>query len=160
MIRRPPRSTLFPYTTLFRSHVAPPDVWDQTQHERHPSQRTDGARLRGATFVHRRTCPGWARGGLARPLTPGNVSPSARARRPCASESGWRVDFDRCGTASQLPAAFLSLAPPYSSRVRPVSSLYLASGTVLSPAARRTAAMRPDASVYLAYRTSGLIEAQ
>src|SRR5256885_11038285 len=26
MIRRPPRSTLFPYTTLFRSHVAEPDV--------------------------------------------------------------------------------------------------------------------------------------
>src|SRR5438270_8348662 len=24
MIRRPPRSTLFPYTTLFRSHVAKP----------------------------------------------------------------------------------------------------------------------------------------
>src|SRR3989449_7604418 len=24
MIRRPPRSTLFPYTTLFRSHHAPP----------------------------------------------------------------------------------------------------------------------------------------
>src|SRR5258708_16286059 len=24
MIRRPPRSTLFPYTTLFRSHVVPP----------------------------------------------------------------------------------------------------------------------------------------
>src|SRR3712207_8222139 len=24
MIRRPPRSTLFPYTTLFRSHPAPP----------------------------------------------------------------------------------------------------------------------------------------
>src|SRR2546428_2856532 len=24
MIRRPPRSTLFPYTTLFRSHQAPP----------------------------------------------------------------------------------------------------------------------------------------
>src|SRR2546430_13290132 len=23
MIRRPPRSTLFPYTTLFRSHLAP-----------------------------------------------------------------------------------------------------------------------------------------
>src|SRR3989454_3747883 len=23
MIRRPPRSTLFPYTTLFRSHMAP-----------------------------------------------------------------------------------------------------------------------------------------
>src|SRR5258707_5672620 len=26
MIRRPPRSTLFPYTTLFRSHPAPPDA--------------------------------------------------------------------------------------------------------------------------------------
>src|SRR5258707_13894454 len=25
MIRRPPRSTLFPYTTLFRSPVPPPD---------------------------------------------------------------------------------------------------------------------------------------
>src|SRR2546430_12342538 len=25
MIRRPPRSTLFPYTTLFRSHVEGPD---------------------------------------------------------------------------------------------------------------------------------------
>src|SRR5688572_31386489 len=24
MIRRPPRSTLFPYTTLFRSHIEPP----------------------------------------------------------------------------------------------------------------------------------------
>src|SRR5688572_32494082 len=29
MIRRPPRSTLFPYTTLFRSH----------RHERHPPRR-------------------------------------------------------------------------------------------------------------------------
>src|SRR2546422_6565083 len=27
MIRRPPRSTLFPYTTLFRSQ--PPEFWDQ-----------------------------------------------------------------------------------------------------------------------------------
>src|SRR2546430_11399401 len=26
MIRRPPRSTLFPYTTLFRSRADPPDV--------------------------------------------------------------------------------------------------------------------------------------
>src|SRR5689334_24170685 len=30
MIRRPPRSTLFPYTTLFRSHSwnTPPDVYE------------------------------------------------------------------------------------------------------------------------------------
>src|SRR5258705_9194682 len=27
MIRRPPRSTLFPYTTLFRSVVIPPLIW-------------------------------------------------------------------------------------------------------------------------------------
>src|SRR3712207_8000310 len=27
MIRRPPRSTLFPYTTLFRSHLMPPVQW-------------------------------------------------------------------------------------------------------------------------------------
>src|SRR5260370_25974491 len=26
MIRRPPRSTLFPYTTLFRSHIEPPTL--------------------------------------------------------------------------------------------------------------------------------------
>src|SRR2546430_8648453 len=29
MIRRPPRSTLFPYTTLFRSHVDEPGSHDQ-----------------------------------------------------------------------------------------------------------------------------------
>src|SRR3712207_7369368 len=27
MIRRPPRSTLFPYTTLFRSHCRFPEMW-------------------------------------------------------------------------------------------------------------------------------------
>src|SRR5256886_10231908 len=29
MIRRPPRSTLFPYTTLFRSHGANPEIVDE-----------------------------------------------------------------------------------------------------------------------------------
>src|SRR5256885_12704338 len=38
MIRRPPRSTLFPYTTLFRSfssfgNVADPGVWSQVHDE-------------------------------------------------------------------------------------------------------------------------------
>src|SRR2546430_13600086 len=34
MIRRPPRSTLFPYTTLFRSEfaVATPDTWPALGH--------------------------------------------------------------------------------------------------------------------------------
>src|SRR5687768_18265669 len=27
MLRRPPRSTLFPYTTLFRSHIGPPTAF-------------------------------------------------------------------------------------------------------------------------------------
>src|SRR5256886_17638578 len=40
MIRRPPRSTLFPYTTLFRSH--PDDVF-----ELHPAER-----LRAPSGVH------------------------------------------------------------------------------------------------------------
>src|SRR5256885_9887950 len=31
MIRRPPRSTLFPYTTLFRSHNRGPALHDQVQ---------------------------------------------------------------------------------------------------------------------------------
>src|SRR5256885_7572482 len=53
MIRRPPRSTLFPYTTLFRSHsfsvettdgssVSKPDTWswvvDTTRSEEHTSE--------------------------------------------------------------------------------------------------------------------------
>src|SRR2546422_4783269 len=47
MIRRPPRSTLFPYTTLFRSpfdHRPPPEVHRHAeQHEAEP-QRAVGAR--------------------------------------------------------------------------------------------------------------------
>src|SRR3712207_9015611 len=43
MIRRPPRSTLFPYTTLFRSH-----------------QRVDGERCLGAIPLHHGTCRGSA----------------------------------------------------------------------------------------------------
>src|SRR5205085_3332054 len=42
MIRRPPRSTLFPYTTLFRSHP-PPRLREDAQPER-VLQRGDGLR--------------------------------------------------------------------------------------------------------------------
>src|SRR5688572_31068167 len=44
MIRRPPRSTLFPYTTLFRSHCErrfrppAPEEWDRLR-SRHPRYR-------------------------------------------------------------------------------------------------------------------------
>src|SRR2546422_6432114 len=44
MIRRPPRSTLFPYTTLFRSRVPPlavDDVVDQAAEERDVRARAD-----------------------------------------------------------------------------------------------------------------------
>src|SRR5256885_6907784 len=44
MIRRPPRSTLFPYTTLFRSqHVARyrPDLGDELLARRHIAHHTD-----------------------------------------------------------------------------------------------------------------------
>src|SRR2546427_12751423 len=55
MIRRPPRSTLFPYTTLFRSLVAlpvhlvayPPDCAPQ-------AQGAEGAVLRGTRGLRRR----------------------------------------------------------------------------------------------------------
>src|SRR2546422_6685221 len=47
MIRRPPRSTLFPYTTLFRSEVAPHGAHGEAQEGdgellRQPARRGDG----------------------------------------------------------------------------------------------------------------------
>src|SRR2546426_6798755 len=42
MIRRPPRSTLFPYTTLFRSEP------DRVRPERSPRRGAGGVRTRGA----------------------------------------------------------------------------------------------------------------
>src|SRR2546427_6426033 len=49
MIRRPPRSTLFPYTTLFRSHR--PDARDDIERavrEREPLRRRDSHRGPGS----------------------------------------------------------------------------------------------------------------
>src|SRR5258707_3092386 len=53
MIRRPPRSTLFPYTTLFRSHA-------RRRSARYPSGRAGSWRLRSPT----RTPPPDRRSGL------------------------------------------------------------------------------------------------
>src|SRR5260370_5788245 len=59
MIRRPPRSTLFPYTTLFRS----------------PARRN---------LLRLRT-----RGGVARPSTVGHITPATGApQRPAATAGG------------------------------------------------------------------------
>src|SRR3712207_8280139 len=51
MIRRPPRSTLFPYTTLFRSPHVPPAVRPLLRlldlpHEPGPGRRLEGDELR------------------------------------------------------------------------------------------------------------------
>src|SRR5258707_12056327 len=47
MIRRPPRSTLFPYTTLFRSQLRPEDEGHQ------PDQQVDQAELvDGHVVIH------------------------------------------------------------------------------------------------------------
>src|SRR3712207_7560784 len=42
MIRRPPRSTLFPYTTLFRSPVVPCPFWGQPRLGSGPVWLADG----------------------------------------------------------------------------------------------------------------------
>src|SRR2546426_5858413 len=47
MIRRPPRSTLFPYTTLFRSHAGARASRDSIRGRRNPS-RSDGGTSAGA----------------------------------------------------------------------------------------------------------------
>src|SRR2546422_1509484 len=52
MIRRPPRSTLFPYTTLFRSRRA----WSPSQAVR-PERRRRGGRPRRAARLFGRTAP-------------------------------------------------------------------------------------------------------
>src|SRR2546427_5289744 len=51
MIRRPPRSTLFPYTTLFRSHRQ--DLRLQDQAELHRGQRSADFQRTGGRFRQR-----------------------------------------------------------------------------------------------------------
>src|SRR2546422_3128024 len=46
MIRRPPRSTLFPYTTLFRSHVSGPVLQVRPAHLRDVARGPSRARHR------------------------------------------------------------------------------------------------------------------
>src|SRR3712207_9274490 len=59
MIRRPPRSTLFPYTTLFRSSSADEDheAWRDraAQHGAHPTQVIDRHYFRSIYFRDRKS---------------------------------------------------------------------------------------------------------
>src|SRR5258708_31499732 len=52
MIRRPPRSTLFPYTTLFRSHHALDDGFVGAEN---PALAEHGVHQRGLAVVHVRS---------------------------------------------------------------------------------------------------------
>src|SRR3712207_7605884 len=47
MIRRPPRSTLFPYTTLFRSRTMPGRRWSEGLHQ--AVEAKEGVRVKGET---------------------------------------------------------------------------------------------------------------
>src|SRR3712207_8334654 len=51
MIRRPPRSTLFPYTTLFRSSI----LLHSREALSHPARRGSGGTSRTAGFLGRRS---------------------------------------------------------------------------------------------------------
>src|SRR5256885_6273450 len=60
MIRRPPRSTLFPYTTLFRSRIQLLD--ERTEARQSPSRawirdRLDRCRQHAGRVAHRATAP-------------------------------------------------------------------------------------------------------
>src|SRR3712207_8979903 len=61
MIRRPPRSTLFPYTTLFRSELAPihargsfygVEDFKAGKLTLHPIERAEVGDVRGKTMLH------------------------------------------------------------------------------------------------------------
>src|SRR2546425_4629335 len=71
MIRRPPRSTLFPYTTLFRSRAARVDRPHRVPHD---------ALRRGSGALRPRRDPGW--GPARRPRRPGR--PQTRGGRGLA----------------------------------------------------------------------------
>src|SRR6266536_1879768 len=58
MIRRPPRSTLFPYTTLFRSRRAEGDADGQGPFHYAPPEDVEGAEPLGHERVLRRECGG------------------------------------------------------------------------------------------------------
>src|SRR5256885_12594897 len=83
MIRRPPRSTLFPYTTLFRSHRhahagegrPAARAGHPLQVPAHPRHPDDGARVRG------RRHPGAAEGG--RQLRPRSEEHTSELQSPC-----------------------------------------------------------------------------
>src|SRR3989449_6343490 len=92
MIRRPPRSTLFPYTTLFRSHRLRSD-----------RVRFHGAAgLPGAARVRVRAASVRGTAGVARPSAHGRVVSRLRARQgrpPVAGETAGALPAERAAPA-------------------------------------------------------------
>src|SRR2546427_4007697 len=81
MIRRPPRSTLFPYTTLFRSRGLPDAVADQLD-DAGPAFRGTGARMGGP--MHGLSC---RLASCARPGDPGRQREDRKSTRLNSSHS-------------------------------------------------------------------------
>src|SRR5256885_10853512 len=139
MIRRPPRSTLFPYTTLFRSRAAP--LRGGSRGNRSPAR--DRRKARGGRGTDASTPrkppgpppPGWLRGAAA---PPGTAPRSARAgrrpdpvlRRPFPRQAGRAcagalrprragLPAARRGRAKRAPRATPACAPPAADIGRP-----------------------------------------
>src|SRR5256885_8671321 len=77
MIRRPPRSTLFPYTTLFRSALAPGNGGGIEPPQRHERR---GRAPRGAAQLRRRRAN---QGTLPRPERTRSEEHTSELQSPC-----------------------------------------------------------------------------
>src|SRR3712207_9065661 len=82
MIRRPPRSTLFPYTTLFRSEADPGPQLGGVAHDVQPRDARAAriGREQGGEDPHR--------GGLARPVGAEQAEDAARTGREVHAAEG------------------------------------------------------------------------
>src|SRR3989441_8297420 len=102
MIRRPPRSTLFPYTTLFRSLPPEPasEIGDAPPHPGHlvpaRAEREDQVMVR-----HRERAPGAARGDHGR-IRPGRVMLHPLEQRGSEVEAHGRERRRHAGVAFPL----------------------------------------------------------
>src|SRR5260370_19748175 len=100
MIRRPPRSTLFPYTTLFRSHLAPcafdlpaateglVDLYQAFGYvgfrsEEHTSELQSHLNLVCRLLLEKKRCAGSLAGGRRRSSSRAHYCPDACGRDPC-----------------------------------------------------------------------------
>src|SRR5256886_17601017 len=108
MIRRPPRSTLFPYTTLFRSGARGtiPGMEDRTVHGRRPNG-IYVPRFRNVATAHPDFLRGYGfQGGADREgWTRGENLPGfgAEFKRTLRTPAPWRFSFSGFGEGLPLP---------------------------------------------------------